>query len=53
MNTISKEFTVFDPSALQSDLESVGPRAGEINPGDRIVGVLLSEVSHGERMQSK
>ena len=42
VNSIGKEFTVFDAPALEPDLEAVGACTGQVNAGDRVVRILLS-----------
>ena len=47
VDAIGKKLTVFDPPALQPDLETVGACIWQVTAGDRIVGVLLSGIRHG------
>lgn len=47
VDAIGKKLAVFDPPALQPDLKTVGACIRQVDAGNRIVGVLLSGIRHG------
>lgn len=51
MYAVGKKFSVFDATALDSDLPAVGAGIGEIDAGNGIVWVLMSALrGHGGNM---